>query len=214
MTQIPTPARNSQPAKSLDIKKVKSFLVNALSREAYSEQLPAEQRQQVLYQRLNQAYAKTGLNLSEPVKQQLFREVFDEMMGYGPIQPLLDDPEVTEIMVNGPSFVYVERSGKVVKTDVIFENNDHILQIIHRIIKPLGRRIDPDHPTVDARLPDGSRVNAVIPPVAIDGPSITIRKFSKERLSFEQLIEYGTLTEQMAEFLRACAVPVREKRHC
>lgn len=206
MTQIPGSDHSSPQTKALDIKKVKTFLVNALSREPNAEQLPAEQRQQVLYQRLNQAYVKTGLQLSEPVKQQLFRDVFDEMMGYGPIQPLLDDPQITEIMVNGPRLVYVERNGKVIKTDVTFESNEHILQIIHRIVKPLGRRIDPDHPTVDARLPDGSRVNAVIPPVAIDGPSITIRKFSKERLSFEQLIEFGTLTEQMAEFLRACVV--------
>jgi pilus assembly protein CpaF len=206
LTQASGPEQTGPKSQALDIEKVKTFLVNALTREVDNEHIPAEQQRQVLYQRLHQTYARTGLQLSEPVKQQLFRDVFDEMMGYGPIQPLLDDPQITEIMVNGPKRVYVERGGKVEKTGVTFESNEHILQIIQKIVVPLGRRIDPDHPTVDARLPDGSRVNAVIPPVAIDGPSLTIRKFSKEKLSFEQLIEYGSMTEQMAEFLQACVV--------
>jgi len=140
------------------------------------------------------------------VREKLFREVLDELTGYGPIQPLLDDPDITEVMVNGPKMVFVERKGKVTRADVCFENNEHVLRVIDRIVSPLGRRVDPDHPTVDARLPDGSRVNAVVPPVAIDGPSITIRKFSKERLKVEDLIRFGSLTEMMAEFLRACVV--------
>ncbi len=206
MTQARGPETTGANSKAPDMGKVKSYLLDALTREVGNELIPSDQRRQVIYQRLNQTYARTGLHFSEPVKKQLFRDVFDEMMGYGPIQPLLDDPQISEIMVNGPRLVYVERSGKVGKTDVYFDNNEHILQIIQRIVAPLGRRVDPDHPTVDARLPDGSRVNAVIPPVAIDGPTITIRKFSKERLSFEQLIKYGSLTEEMAEFLQACVV--------
>ena len=206
MTEAPGTEPTGQQSKAPDLVKVRSFLVNTLSREVENEPIPAEQRRQVLYQRLNQTYAKTGLHLSDGVKQKLFRDVFDEMMGFGPIQPLLDDPQITEIMVNGPRHVYVERAGKVTKTDVTFDNDEHVLQTIQRIVTPLGRRVDPDHPTVDARLPDGSRVNVVVPPVAIDGPSITIRKFSKDHLSFEQMVEFGSLTEQMAEFLRACVM--------
>jgi pilus assembly protein CpaF len=131
---------------------------------------------------------------------------YNEIIGYGPIQPLLDDPDVSEIMVNGPNKVFVEKKGKLTKTGITFDNDDHVMRVIERIILPLGRRIDADSPTVDARLPDGSRVNAIMRPVAIDGPSITIRKFRKEKLLVKDLIEYGSLTSSMAEFLRACVV--------
>jgi pilus assembly protein CpaF len=127
-------------------------------------------------------------------------------VGYGPIQPLLDDPTVTEIMVNGPRNVYVEKGGQLELSEVKFDDDAHVLRIIERIILPLGRRLDADSPTVDARLPDGSRVNAVIPPVAIDGPSLTIRRFPKDRLTTALLLEYKSLTPQMAEFLSACVI--------
>jgi pilus assembly protein CpaF len=113
---------------------------------------------------------------------------------------------VTEVMVNGPKKVYIEKKGQLVRTAVVFEDTNHVQRVIDRIILPLGRRIDPDSPTVDARLPDGSRVNAVIPPVAIDGASITIRKFSRDKLTTKQLIEFGSLTASMAEFLRVCVI--------
>jgi len=119
---------------------------------------------------------------------------------------LLDDPDVSEVMVNGPKKVYVEKKGKLIKTGVTFEDNDQVLRIIDRIILPLGRRVDADSPTVDARLPDGSRVNAIVPPVAIDGASITIRKFRKDKLSMQQLVEFGSITPSMSEFLRACVI--------
>lgn len=128
------------------------------------------------------------------------------MFGLGPAQPFLDDPQVTEIMINGAKRVYVEKKGIIYKTDVQFENDQQVLRLIERVVHPLGRRIDVDHPAVDARLPDGSRFNAVIPPVAIDGPSVTIRKFSRERLTVEKLIEFGSLTPAVAEFLQACVV--------
>ncbi len=140
------------------------------------------------------------------MRDQIFHEILDEMVGFGPLQQLLDDPEISEVMVNGRDRVYVERKGRLVKTNVVFESDDQVLRIIDRIILPLGRHIDADSPTVDARLPDGSRVNAVIGPVAIDGPTITIRKFQKGRLSVEQLIDYGSLTRNMADFIRACVV--------
>jgi pilus assembly protein CpaF len=136
----------------------------------------------------------------------IFKEVLNDLLGYGPIQPLLDDPEVTEVMVNGPKSVYIEKKGKLTKSSVAFDDDNHVLNVIDRIILPLGRRIDSDKPTVDARLPDGSRVNAVVPPVAIDGPSITIRKFSKEKLGISDLIDFGSITEKMGEFLRACVL--------
>jgi pilus assembly protein CpaF len=126
------------------------------------------------------------------------------MLGFGPIQSLLDDVEVSEIMVNGPKKVFVEKKGQLVKSNVVFDDEDHVLRIIDRIIMPLGRHVDSDSPTVDARLPDGSRVNAVVRPVAIDGPSITIRKFSKDKLKAEDLINFGSMTRNLADFLQAC----------
>lgn len=190
----------------IDLEKVKGFLTTAVTRGLETDKPPIEIRRQIAGQNLAQVYARTGLQLDDAVRERLFREVLDELVGFGPIQPLIDDDEITEIMVNGPRQVYVERQGKITKTSVTFENNDHVLRIIDRIVTPLGRRIDPDHPTVDARLPDGSRVNAVVMPVAIDGPSITIRKFSKERLTIEQLVKLGSVTQPMADFLRACVV--------
>jgi pilus assembly protein CpaF len=156
--------------------------------------------------RLSEAIATARLTISETLKAELQREILNEFFGFGPIQPLLEDATITEVMVNGPNRVYVERAGKLTLTSVRFDDDAHVRRVIDRIILPLGRRIDPDSPLVDARLPDGSRVNAVIPPVAIDGPSITIRKFSKHRLTVEDLIQYGSLTPQIGEFLKACVV--------
>lgn len=131
-------------------------------------------------------------------------ELFDEIMGYGPITPLLNDPEISEIMVNGPDQVYVERKGKIELTEVFFRDDAHVMNIIDRIVSPLGRRIDESMPMVDARLPDGSRVNAIIPPLSLVGPVITIRKFSQDPLTIEDLIQFNTLTPEMARFLEAC----------
>lgn len=131
-------------------------------------------------------------------------ELFDEIMGYGPITPLLSDPEISEIMVNGPDNVYVERNGKIELTGVFFRDEAHVMNIIDRIVSPLGRRIDESMPMVDARLPDGSRVNAIIPPLSLIGPVITIRKFSADPLTMEDLIRFNTLTPEMAQFLEAC----------
>jgi pilus assembly protein CpaF len=200
----------NQPVKSglkpPDIQKVRMFLINAVARdlEALSDQQVINEKE--AYQLIGKHYAKTNLQLPDTLQRQIFRDVYDEIWGYGPIQILLNDPEITEIMVNGAKQVYIERNGKIVKTNVTFENEQQVFRLIERIVLPLGRRIDADRPTVDARLPDGSRVNAVVPPVAIDGPSITIRKFSKEKLAIERLIEFGSLTTHMAEFLQACVV--------
>jgi len=122
----------------------------------------------------------------------------------GPLQPLLEDETVTEVMVNGAKNIYIERKGKIHRVPVTFESNDHVMRIIDRIVAPLGRRIDEASPYVDARLADGSRVNAVIPPIALNGPTITIRKFFKIPLTIEQLIQFGTLTPESLQFLKAC----------
>lgn len=134
----------------------------------------------------------------------LIADIRDEMLGLGPIQSLLNDDSVTEVMVNGPKKVFVERLGKLELTDAKFHDNAHLMNIVERILRPLGRRIDESSPLVDARLEDGSRVNIIIPPLSLVGPAITIRKFSKTPLTVENLISFGTLDEKMALFLRAC----------
>jgi pilus assembly protein CpaF len=142
--------------------------------------------------------------LSRMERQRLFEQIVAEILGYGPIEPLLADESITEIMVNGAKSIYIERHGKLEKTSLAFESDEHVLRIIDRIVAPLGRRIDESSPYVDARLPDGSRVNAIIPPLAINGPTLTVRKFSKTPLTVEDLIEFGSITPEAIEFLKAC----------
>lgn len=189
-----------------NLTKLRKFLIERVTSEMEMSPPAINQRVQVIHELLDVYYQQTRLALPPTVKEQLFRDVFDELLGFGPIQSLLDDPTVTEIMVNSKDLVYIEQEGKLLQTQVKFEDDQQVMQVIERIIMPLGRRIDADSPMVDARLPDGSRVNAIIPPVAIDGPSITIRKFGKGKLPVSQLIEYGTITPQIAEFVRACVV--------
>ncbi|MEW6621466.1 MAG: CpaF family protein, partial [bacterium] len=126
------------------------------------------------------------------------------ILGLGPIEPLLKDPSISEIMVNGPNQIYVERQGKIERTKVTFNDNTHLLHIIDRIVSPIGRRVDESVPYVDARLKDGSRVNVIIPPLSLKGPILTIRKFFKEKLEIGDLIRFGTLTPNMGEFLKVC----------
>jgi pilus assembly protein CpaF len=142
--------------------------------------------------------------LSRPERARLFEQIAAEILGFGPIQPLLEDETITEVMVNGAKNIYVERRGKILRVPVAFENNEHVMRIIERIVSPLGRRIDESSPYVDARLPDGSRVNAVIPPISLVGPVLTIRKFSKIPITIEQLVQFGTITAEAVEFLKAC----------
>jgi Flp pilus assembly protein, ATPase CpaF len=145
-----------------------------------------------------------SLNMTNAQKKKIKEELLDEIIGFGPITGLLADSDVTEIMVNGPNQVYIERSGKLVLTDAKFKNDNHVLHVIKKIVAPIGRRIDESSPMVDARLPNGSRVNAIIPPLAIDGPSITIRKFAEDPFKVEDLINFGTMNSRMAELLRYC----------
>ena len=154
---------------------------------------------------LERAYEHSKVRLPEKLKRELFTEVVSGLLGFGSIQRLLDDPEISEIMINGPDQIYVEKRGRIVKSSITL-TTEEILRLIDRIITPIGRRIDAEQPMVDARLPDGSRVNAVIPPVALDGPGVTIRKFARERMLIADLIRLGSLSEHMAGFLEACVV--------
>jgi pilus assembly protein CpaF len=145
-----------------------------------------------------------GLALTRAERVRMLEQITDEIIGLGPLEPLLRDDSVSEIMVNGPRQVYIERSGKLELTNVVFQNDDHVMRIIDRIIAPIGRRVDESSPMVDARLTDGSRVNAIIPPLSLVGPVITIRKFAASPFTTDDLIRFGTSTPDMFEFLRAC----------
>ena len=142
------------------------------------------------------------LALNETDRRQIIQGIQDEMLGLGPIEPLLSDPTVSDILVNGPYQVYVERRGKIMHTDVQFDNEAHLLRVIDRIVSRIGRRVDEMSPMVDARLPDGSRVNAVIPPLAIDGPLLSIRRFAVVPFSVQDLIGFGAMTAGMAELIQ------------
>ncbi|THE10623.1 CpaF family protein [Bacillus timonensis] len=142
--------------------------------------------------------------LTYEAKKELIDTITNELIGFGPITPLLNDPDVSEIMVNGPYQIYIEKKGKLIESDSYFRDDAHVMQVIEKIVSPLGRRIDESSPMVDARLPDGSRVNAIIPPLSLVGPVITIRKFPSKRLEMTDLIQFGTLSEEMAKFLDGC----------
>ena len=189
-----------------EIRRIEKELVEAVSRKSQGVPASASSYQGQIKGWLQQASEDAGLDLDDSLQEKIFRNVFAELVGYGPLQPLLDDEEISEIMVSGPKQVYVERRGKLLDTNLTFDDDDHVLRIIDRILHPLGRQVNADSPTADARLPDGSRVNVAIPPVAVDGPYITIRKFLRSTFTVEQLIELGTLTNYMAEFLEACVV--------
>lgn len=187
-----------------DLIRLKRYLADNLMRAVEMEGIPTAQRTAFIQQNIGHVFDQTQLKLPEDIKKEIFKQVLNDLLGFGPIQPLLDDPDVSEIMVNGPKKVFIEKKGQLIKSDITFDDDDHVIRIIDRIILPLGRRVDYDSPTVDARLPDGSRVNAVVRPVAIDGPSITIRKFRKDKLKVDDLIQFGSMTQQMADFLQAC----------
>jgi pilus assembly protein CpaF len=152
----------------------------------------------------DQILAEENFVLSRTEKTRLFEQIVAEILGLGPLQPLLEDDTITEVMVNGAKNIYVERRGKIQRVPLSFESNEHVMRIIERIVSPLGRRIDESSPYVDARLPDGSRVNAVIPPISLVGPVLTIRKFSKTPFTVDQLIQFGSLTTESLQFLDAC----------
>jgi len=203
-TEKETPPARNDPYKELKTelhKKVVAALKDVPGEEKENNEVLAKRIEQLVEEMLTE---EEGEHVPRLDRLRLARELVDEITGFGPITPLLNDPEINEIMVNGPHQVYVEKKGRLVKTNIHFKDEDHVMHIIERIVAPLGRRIDESMPMVDARLPDGSRVNAIIPPLALHGPTITIRKFSRDPFQVEDLIRFGTLTEQMAQFLEAC----------
>ncbi len=145
-----------------------------------------------------------GAVITRVERQRMLEQIVDEILGFGPIQPLLNDDTITEVMVNGPFRVYIERKGKLQLSDITFQSDDHVSRVIERIIAPIGRRVDESKPYEDARLPDGSRVNIIIPPLSLNGPVVTIRKFPKYRIQVDDYVKFGTATAEMMEFLRAC----------
>ncbi len=195
-------SRSSKEGYSDLMRRIQSRLLQELD-PSISAAEPAEIRQSIR-ELLDQVLQQEGIVLSRVERQRLFDQIAAEILGFGPLQPLLEDDSITEIMVNGPKQIYVERGGKLYKTPITFEDDEHVMRIIERIVAPLGRRVDEASPYVDARLPDGSRVNIVIPPIALNGPVITIRKFYRTPLTIEDLIRFGSITPEVVQFLEAC----------
>lgn len=162
------------------------------------------QMQQMIETLFNQVLAEENLLYTRASRSALLEWVMSDILGYGPIEGLLQDPSITEIMVNGHDTIYVERNGKIEKTNIVFENEAHLMRIIDRIVAPLGRRVDEASPMVDARLPNGYRINAIIPPLALDGPTLTIRKFAQTPYTAQDLIANRTLSTPLVAFIKAC----------
>jgi pilus assembly protein CpaF len=186
--------------------RIHHHLIDELGPILYDKRLSEDDLRRRVHEQLHAALAQERAPLSAADKAQLIQDVSDDILGYGPIDRLLKDEEVTEVMVNGPESVYVERAGRIERTNASFVDETHLRRIIDKIVSQVGRRIDEATPMVDARLPDGSRVNAVIHPLAIGGPFLTIRKFSKDPYQIDDLIRFGTLNAHSARFLQACVV--------
>ncbi len=163
-----------------------------------------EEVKRTILELFEQILTEENIVLSRPERARLFEQIAAEILGLGPLQPLLEDDSITEVMVNGAKNIYIERKGKLHRVPITFENDDHVMRVIDRIVAPLGRRIDESSPYVDARLKDGSRVNAVIPPISLVGPVLTIRKFSKNPITVEQLVQFGSISQEALMFLKAC----------
>lgn len=159
---------------------------------------------QLIQERYKLARQHAKISIAPADEKQFFDDLLDEILGFGPLQKILDDDTVTEVMVNRADLVYIEKKGKLIESGITFVDNDHVERVIRKIIEPLGRYVGVDSPLVDARLPDGSRVNAVVSPCAIDGPNITIRKFSRNPFGIQDLINFGSMNKDMADFLEAC----------
>jgi len=205
-TRKPPPPRRGQDDKETalaDVKeRVQVKLINELDPRVDMSNRAQVQRQ--VEEIFNTVLDSENIVLSRTERVQMFKSIANDMLGLGPLEALLGDPDISEIMVNGPKKIYIERKGKLTLTDVTFLNDSHVLRIIERIVAPLGRRIDESSPMVDARLPDGSRVNAIIRPLSLVGPAVTIRKFREDKLTMRDLVRFGSISEAMGDFLDAC----------
>ncbi len=206
----PQTGLRKRPASQDPEKELKHSIHQTIVSEVTVEVLNDDTREDELRSQIsdiaNRVIGEKGIVMTRQDRQRIVGQLSDEVMGFGPITSLLHDDSVSEVMVNGPHQVYVERGGRIEMVDTFFRDDGHVLQVIEKIVAPLGRRIDESSPMVDARLPDGSRVNAVIPPLALRGPSITIRKFSRDPYTIENLVGFGTLSPAMAKFLEACVL--------
>jgi pilus assembly protein CpaF len=203
---LPIPMESPQLAPHLLALKVRAqeALIERMGARFYDRSLTEEQIENYVITELGGWLFEEDARITDGEREELTAELLNDVLRHGPIEPFLNDERVSEVMVNGLGLIYVERNGKLVRTTSNFLTEAHLRQVIERIVSKVGRRIDESSPMVDARLPDGSRVNAVIPPLAVDGPSLTIRKFSKEALTVSDLISFGTLSPISVDFLSAC----------
>ena len=183
---------------------VHEHLMQSLGQQAYAGGMEQRLLEENVFNAIQAVLARSKKPLSTSDRARITQEIIDDILGNGPLEPLLRDPDITEIMVNRADTIYIEKNGLIFKTDLRFSDEDHLRRTIDRIVSRVGRRVDEASPMVDARLPDGSRVNAVLPPIALDGCSLTIRKFSKDPFTVKDLVTIGTLTRESAEVLDAC----------
>jgi pilus assembly protein CpaF len=206
------PADDDQPADATRVadplvvlkSRARDALLARMGNRLYDASLSAAQLNQQVVEELGHVLEEEMIPLTTAERDRIVAEISDDVLGYGPIERFLSDPTVTEVMVNGCNSIYVERAGRLYRTEERFDSDARLRQVIDKIVSAVGRRIDESSPMVDARLADGSRVNAVIPPLAIDGPSLTVRKFAKHRLTVDDLMSFGTLTPESTDFLSAC----------
>ena len=199
----PTSSQREQALEELR-QKMHQFVIHELGPLLFDQRVQESDLRRQVDEQLHRALAQERLALTGAERQQLVRSVTDDVLGYGPIDQLLRDETLTEVMVNGPDRIYVERSGRLERTEVRFVDETHLRRIIDKIVSQVGRRVDEANPMVDARLPDGSRVNVVVHPLSIGGPFLTIRKFAADPYQVDDLIRFGSFTPQVAQFLQLC----------
>ena len=187
-------------------KRIHSRLLEELDTGKINADVDSDSVKQQIVNLIEALLKEQGVPLASSDKKRLIEELVDDILGLGPIEPLLRDPTVNDVLVNGPKMVYVERKGVLEKTEVLFDDEGHLMRVINRIVSRVGRRVDESSPMVDARLKDGSRVNAIILPLSIDGAALSIRKFSEKKIQLDDLIGFGAFTKDMCEFLKLCVI--------
>jgi pilus assembly protein CpaF len=198
-------SRQEQPDRTAEVRdQIQARLIEVLGARLYDDAMEDGELRRLVDRRLRELLEEVETPLSIQEKAQIIQQIGDNILGLGPIEPFIRDPEITEVMVNSHRVVYIERGGKIYRTDVSFRNEEDLRRTIDKIVGRVGRRIDDSSPYVDARLTDGSRVNAIIPPLAIHGSALTIRKFSADPFTAKDLIDFGTLTPELVPFLDAC----------
>src|SRR5258708_756422 len=201
--RVSAPITSQQAGSYFDLKtRVQNKLLSEL--DPSMDVTRTDEVRRTIQELFEQILTEENIVLSRPERARLFEQIAAEILGFGPLQPLLEDDTITEIMVNGAKNIYIERKGKIHRVPVTFENNEHVLRILDRIVAPLGRRIDESSPYVDPGFPDGSCVNAVIAPISLVGPILTIRKFARNPITVEQLIQFGSISQESLQFLKAC----------